>query len=94
MLEAVDRVEGFTESVFYILNNWCEVDKGKFAMVLFNIWRQRNGKIWDDTLLSEEQVVHAAGIMLCDWLSAQNEKRSNFGNLSVPPARAACWSSP
>lgn len=37
VLEVIDRVEGFTEFVFHVLNNLSEVDRGKFAMVLFNL---------------------------------------------------------
>lgn len=42
----------------------------------------------------EEHVVHVAGVMLCDWLSAQSEKRNFLINPSLPPVRAIYWSAP
>lgn len=62
-----------------------------FATILFNIWRQRNCKLWDNILQPENHVVHVAGGMLCDWLLAQEEKR-RFLTTSCPSiVRVKAW---
>ncbi|XVF85292.1 hypothetical protein PTKIN_Ptkin17bG0105800 [Pterospermum kingtungense] len=66
--------EGFTELAFEILKTFSEVDIGKFAMVVCNIWRQRNSKLWNDSFQLEAQVVFSALKSLCDWVAAKEKK--------------------
>lgn len=63
---ATDGAESFADLAFKIMDSWSEVQIGKFAMMVWKIWKQRNNKLWNDNLLPESQVLHLAGSMLCE----------------------------
>ncbi|XVE68769.1 hypothetical protein DITRI_Ditri09bG0096500 [Diplodiscus trichospermus] len=43
-------------------------------MVAWNIWRQRNSKLWENAILTEAHTVYSALEVLCDWAAAKEKK--------------------
>ncbi|XVF47274.1 hypothetical protein PTKIN_Ptkin03bG0096400 [Pterospermum kingtungense] len=72
----MDEVDSFHEWLFKMLGTLQGFDMGKFVMVLWAIWKQKNEQLWSSSCLSTEQDVYAAwfdgntrlglGMILCD----------------------------
>ncbi|XVF52726.1 hypothetical protein PTKIN_Ptkin05aG0041600 [Pterospermum kingtungense] len=75
VLSCAESVDGFVEFMHKALATWSEVDLGKLAMVIWSIWRQRNCKLWKNTLQTESRAVFFALEFLCGWLQAQERKK-------------------
>ncbi|XVF49504.1 hypothetical protein PTKIN_Ptkin04bG0018300 [Pterospermum kingtungense] len=56
----VNQAEGFTELLFEILQQHDSFFAGKFAMICWSIWRQRNEKLWNHAHASPAQTVFSA----------------------------------
>ncbi|XP_073017389.1 uncharacterized protein [Primulina eburnea] len=63
--------ESFNELFFMLLSQMQGFTQSKFCMVLWNIWRQRNDKVWNDTFNDPSTTVRLALKFLCDWLRAK-----------------------
>ncbi|XVE90020.1 hypothetical protein DITRI_Ditri20bG0042800 [Diplodiscus trichospermus] len=63
-------------------------------MVAWNIWRQRNSKLWNNSFLTEEQAVFSALEALCDWVAAKEKKGGpSFAGSSLATDLTAAGSS-
>ena len=47
------------------------IKAAKICMILWNMWRQRNGKLWRNDFLSATQMVHIGLEYLSDWSNAR-----------------------
>lgn len=65
------NAESFTELFFMLLSKLKGFEQTKFGMILWNIWRQRNDKVWTDTHKDPSTSVRLAMEFLCDWLRAK-----------------------
>ncbi|XVF85285.1 hypothetical protein PTKIN_Ptkin17bG0105200 [Pterospermum kingtungense] len=73
-LEAIrtDMANNFGELVFDFLVSSSEYDCGKFAMLLWPMWRKRNELLWNSLVISVGDTIHMTLSMLADWLLAKN----------------------
>lgn len=50
---------------------------GKFLMILWDIWRERNEKYLKNSVVSASQTTFDAMEVLCDWMRAKNLKHDS-----------------
>lgn len=72
--------ETFADWVFSIFATLEKTEAGKVAMILWNIWRQRNEKLWYNSCQNEAETVHSAlEFFVC--LVGSQTARPEFGLL-------------
>ena len=85
------EVECFQEFLFSLPSTLKALEFGRFAMVLWAIWRMRNDVVWRDACPSARVLVHYALGFLYDWLHV----RSKVGENIVLASRVCCkWPIP
>ncbi|XVF80377.1 hypothetical protein PTKIN_Ptkin15bG0065000 [Pterospermum kingtungense] len=68
------QMEDFSELVFSIMGSATSMHIGKFLMIIWNIWRQWNEKLWNKKVVSSSQIVYGAMEVPYDWLHARELK--------------------
>ncbi|XVF86886.1 hypothetical protein PTKIN_Ptkin18bG0076900 [Pterospermum kingtungense] len=69
--QCVDMVDTLVDLVFAVLNSFSEIDKGKFVMLLWSIWRRRNVLLWQQIETSIDATINMALLVLADWLQVK-----------------------
>ncbi|XVF55323.1 hypothetical protein PTKIN_Ptkin06aG0027900 [Pterospermum kingtungense] len=77
-LEAVvyssaDRVESVTERIFDVLQRLSIADAGKFAMLLWALWKHRNAVLWRQENQDVRSLIFKSLGLLCEWLEAKKD---------------------
>lgn len=70
----------FNEWLFLMLSSLHGFEQGKFSMVLWNVWRQRNEKVWNNTHKNIVTTVSLATKYLCDWLATKHLSNAEINN--------------
>ncbi|XP_073014635.1 uncharacterized protein [Primulina eburnea] len=72
--------ESFSDFVFKVLSVSNENIVGKIAMILWSVWKQRNNKLWNDSILPSAQATTSGYSFLCEWIEAKARSRFNAQN--------------
>lgn len=68
----VQQVEGIKTLIFYLLRNLPTEVCSTFYIILWNIWRQCNDKVWNNLETPPNIIVSLAKQFHSDWLHARN----------------------
>ncbi|XP_073041827.1 uncharacterized protein [Primulina eburnea] len=72
--------ESFSDFVFKVLSMSNETIVGKIAMILWSVWKQRNNKLWNDSILPATQATTSGYAFLCEWSEAKARSQFNAQN--------------
>lgn len=59
----------FVDWFFWIIASLSELELGTFAMVMYNVWSQKNNKLWNGTCLPTDVAMLNTLSNLCSWLA-------------------------
>lgn len=77
--------DGFTDWLFKVLQTGNKMELGKLAAVLWEIWRQRNNKLWTNAVSICGQTVFNALDFLYTWLATKQKRSLLEGNSQEKP---------
>ncbi|KAG4911539.1 hypothetical protein JHK86_051972 [Glycine max] len=80
----ISRLQKMEEDGKILLANFMRVlddpQQARASMLIWNLWKRRNGKVWDNTSFTSQSVVHQYDIFYQVWIRAQennNHQRSS-----------------
>jgi hypothetical protein len=63
--------------IFNLLQRLNSADSVEMATILWSIWKQRNNKVWNNTLEGQNFVIVRAQEMVRDWTAVQRVQTHN-----------------
>ncbi|XP_073137113.1 uncharacterized protein [Henckelia pumila] len=81
--QCAKNADGFVDLFFKVLTVGDKVNVGRFAGVLWSIWKQRNNKLWRDAMDNCNQAVFSALDILYDWLAIKQKGTGGKENNAI-----------
>ncbi|XP_073315713.1 uncharacterized protein [Primulina huaijiensis] len=78
--------ESFSDFVFKVLSVSNETIVGKIDMILWSVWKQRNNKLWNASILPAAQATICGYSFLCEWIEAKARSQTDARNQHPPTA--------
>ncbi|KAL8547886.1 hypothetical protein ACS0TY_007264 [Phlomoides rotata] len=77
------QAEDFTDFVFRVLEYDDKIIRVRFSMILWQIWKERNSKLWNGDNKSHMETIHAAATYYNEWEQAQLSRTANRNSTTL-----------